>query len=189
MNSARFAFITIAVFLALATIVGCGGGGGTTHNVSSPWYGDLYGVSTEPSDGQTRVETSRTDSWIHVFWPDSHFAPPSNFTVTVEKEENPDDWGAIHTTLSNADSDPTHGSWWFQPNSDFSPNTWYRIIISVPGVQNSAVAYFQTTDVRSGTVSALSTRAPEGKAFRPAGKGDATGESADTHVIHANTSK
>ena len=183
MNSAKHALIAIAVVFVIAAVTGCGGGGGTTHNVSSPWYGDLYGVSTDPADGETRILTSHQDSWVHVFWPDSHFPPPANFTVAVEKEENPDDWGAIHTTLSNADSDPVHGSWWFQPVNDFSPNTWYRVIISVPGVQNSAIAYFKTTDASSGAT-ALSTRSPEGKAFRPAGKADAVGESADTHVIH-----
>lgn len=182
-KSTLTAIIAIVVIFALAILGGCGGGGGKTNAVTSPWYGDLYGVATEPADGSTGIETSRADSWIHVFWPNSKYPPPAGFTVSVEKEENPDDWGAIHTTMDTATSDAEHGSWWFQPNSDFSPNTWYRIIIRVPGVPNSAIAYFKTAPlIRAG--SSLSTKSPgAATSYRPAGKSDAVGESGAEHTI------
>ena len=183
MKNAALATISVPVLLALVIIAGCGGGA-TTHVVTSPWYGDLYGVATQPADGETNIETSRADSWIHVFWPDHHYPPPATFTVTVQKEEHPDDWGDIHTTLSAADSDPEGGSWWFQPVSDFSPGTWYRITITVPGVRYPAVAYFQTAGTRTAAVSSLSVKAEPGKSYRPAGKADAAGEAGATHTIN-----
>lgn len=183
MKNAALATISIPVLFALVIIAGCGGGGATTHVVASPWYGDLYGVATLPADGETNIETSRIDSWIRVFWPNEDYPPPATFTMTVEKEETPDNWGAIHTTKSDADSDPEGGSWWFQPESDFSPGTWYRITISVPGVRYPAVAYFQTAGTRSSAVSSLSTKAEPGKSYRPAGKADAAGETSATHTI------
>ena len=103
--------------------------------------------------------------------------------MTVEKEENPDDWGGIHTILSAADSDPAGGSWWFQPENDFSPGTWYRITISVPGVTHSAVAYFRTAGTRDAAVSALAMKAEPGKSYRPAGNADAAGEAETLHTI------
>ena len=182
MKNLGMAIIAGIALLAIAAISGCGGGA-KTHTVTSPWYGDLYGVATEPSNEQTGIETSRADSWIHVFWPNGNYPPPETFTVTLQKESSPGDWGAVHTTLSAAASDPEGGSWWFQPNSDFSPDTWYRIVISVPGVTHSAISYFRTAGTRDAAVSALSTRSETGKAYRPAGKGDAVGESGTEHTI------
>jgi hypothetical protein len=183
MKGLRFAAVFVPLLYAIFALTGCGGGGSVTHDVASPWYGDLYGVATQPSDGERNIETSRADSWIHVYWPDSHHPPPANFTVTVEKEEHPDDWGGIHTTLSVADSDPDGGSWWFQAENDFSPGTWYRITISVPGMRYPAVAYFQTAGTRDGTVSALGTTPEPGKSYRPAGSADAQGTAETVHTI------
>lgn len=178
---AVYAAAVIALFFALATICGCGGGGGKgnriSHGISSPYYGTLAGVATEPLDNEIGIETSRLDSWIHVFWPDEDFPPPHSFSVMVEKEETPDHWGGIHTTYSKADSDPTGGSWWFQPESNFSPSTWYRITITVTG-ENPVVHYFQT----AGNLNRSSTLST-GKAYRPAGKADAVGETSAKHTI------
>lgn len=182
MKGARLAAAFVSGLLVIVALGGCGGGA-VTHVVASPWYGDLYGVATEPSDGERNIETSRADSWVHVFWPDRRYPPPASFTVTVEKEESPDDWGGIHTVLSAADSDPEGGSWWFQPENDFSPGTWYRITISVPGVTRSAVAYFRTAGTRDAAVSALATKAEPGNSYRPAGKADAQGTPETVHTI------
>ncbi len=178
----RFAAEFIALMYVVVAVCGCGGGS-VTHKVESPWYGDLYGVATEPSDGETNIETSRTDSWIHVYWPNPNYPPPADFTVSVEKEENPDDWGGIHTVLSDEDSNPTGGSWWFQPANDFSPGTWYRIVISAPSAKYSAIAYFKTAGTRDTTVSNLTAKAGAGSSYRPKGSGDAAGESATKHSI------
>lgn len=187
MKSTRFAAYAAAVIpllIALVIIGGCGGGGSTRQVVSSPWYGDLLGVATQPSDGDTGIETSRAISWIHVYWPDPNYPPPATFTMTVQKEETLGNWGAVHTVLDNATSDPAGGSWWFQPESDFSPGTGYRITITVPGLRYPAVAYFQTAGIRAGTVGSLGTKAPASvKSYRPAGKADAAGEAGATHTI------
>ena len=182
MKGMRTAIIAGIALFAIAVLSGCGGGA-KTHTLTSPWYGDLYGVATEPSNEQTGIETSRADSWIHVFWPNSNYPPPETFTMTLEKEENPGDWGAVHTTLSVADSNPEGGSWWLQPNSDFSPDTWYRIVISVPGLTHSAISYFKTAGTRDGALSALAAGSEPAKGFRPERKGDADGESELTHTI------
>jgi hypothetical protein len=184
MKNAILAVIAVPTLLALLAIAGCGGGGGKTQVVTSPWYGDLYGVATQPEDGETGIAISRSVSWIHVFWPDHNYPPPPVFTMTVEKEETANNWGLIHTTKDAASSDPVGGSWWFAPESDFSPGTWYRITITVPGLTNAAVAYFQTAGTRSGTVGAPGTKSPtDGKSYRPAGNGNAVGETSATHTI------
>jgi hypothetical protein len=183
MKGPRLAAAFVPILYVLFVLSGCGGGGATSHTVASPWYGDLYGVATEPHDGETGIMTSRADSWIHVFWPDAHYPPPASLTVTVQKEETPDNWGGIHTVMSAADSDPEGGSWWFQPENDFSPGTWYRIVVSVPGVRFPAIAYFRTAGTRDGAVSALGTKPEPGKSYRPAGKADAAGEAETTHEI------
>jgi len=184
MKSTRFAAYAaavIALLFALVIIGGCGGGA-KTQVVKSPWYGDLYGVATGPEDGDTAAPI---DAWIRVYWPDSNYPPPATFTMTLEKEESLDNWGLVHTTLDNATSDPEGGLWWFQPVSNFSPGTWYRITISVPGFTNSAVAYFQTAGTRGAAVSSLGTKAPaNGKSYRPAGSANATGETSATHTIN-----
>lgn len=179
----RLAAALVALLCMVFALAGCGGGGAISHKVTSPWYGDLYGVETEPHDGERDIATSRAESWIHVYWPNPHYPPPKNFTVTVEKEEHPDDWGGIHTTLSVADSDPRGGSWWFQPENDFSPGTWYRIVISVPGVRRPAIAYFRTAGTRDAAVSSLATKPEPGKSYRPAGSADAQGAAETVHTI------
>lgn len=183
MKGVRLAAAFIPLLYVLFVLSGCGGGA-VSHDVASPWYGDLFGVTTEPHDGETNIETSRANSWIHVFWSDSRYPPPANFTVTVEKEESPDNWGGIHTVLSAADSHPERGDWWFQPENDFSPGTWYRITISVPGVRYPAIAYFKTAGTRDGAVSALGTKPVPGKSYRPAGKADAAGQAEAVHTIN-----
>lgn len=176
---AAYAAAVIPLLFALTFIAGCGGGNGTIgHTIVTPFHGALAGAATEPVDGDTNIETSHTDSWIHVFWPNAGSPPPSTFTVTVEKEERPGVYGGIHTVLSLAQSDPIGGSWWFQPVNDFSPDTWYRITIKVPG-EDPGYAFFQTASTlgRSGALAA-----PKG--YRPAGTGDAVGgESSVTHTI------
>lgn len=170
--------------LAIIVLAGCGGGGGSLNsNVTSPWNGSLSGVATEPNDGETNIATSRIDSWIHVYWPDANFPPPPEFTVSVEKEETPGNWGGIHTRLSVSQSDPNGGSWWFQPGSDFSPHANYRIIIQASG-ETSVINYFQTGSSLSMSAGP-SARSTSGvvKTHRPALAGDATGEDSVTHTI------
>lgn len=184
MKGTRFAaYAAIAIALLVVSMVaGCGGGGKISNGVISPYHGSLAGMATEPSDQETNIETSRDTSWIHVYWPTDGYPPPALFTVTVEKEESADQWGGIHTTLSLSQSDPINGTWWFQPASDFSPNTWYRIIIQTEG-ENPVVHYFQTAGTLAMS-SGLSTRSAGAlKGHRPAAAGDANGEDSVTHTI------
>lgn len=167
-RAALAATIIICVFVMLLT-AGCGGGGKTNQNLSSPWYGDLYGVATEPANGETNIALN---SWVHVYWPDGNYPPPASFTLKLQKEERPDTWGDIHTVLSNADSNPAGGSWWFQPESNFSPNTSYRIIIT-DDHNRQAIAYFRTTAALAQAMSSSpdGTRSAQtaGKLYCPAG--------------------
>ena len=182
---AVYAAAAIVLLFALLTVSGCGGGvggGKVSNTITTPWNGYLDGIATQPSDGETNIATSRIDSWIHVYWPDTNFPPPPRFTVSVEKEETPGVWGGIHTKLSSSQSDPNGGSWWFQPDSDFSPFTWYRIIVSAPG-ETSYVAEFETGAAMNLSRSASSSSVGVQKAHRPARAGDADGESSIVHTI------
>jgi hypothetical protein len=181
---AVYAAAAIVLLFALLTVSGCGGGSGAlSSTVTTPWNGYMDGVATQPSDGETNIATSRIDSWIHVYWPDANFPPPPRFTVSVEKEETPGNWGGVHTRLSISQSDPNGGSWWFQPDSDFSPYTSYRIVIEASG-ETTVIHYFETGGTLSMS-SSLSTRSASApKAHRPAKPGDADGEDSVVHTIN-----
>lgn len=187
MKHTRFAVYAAAAILllvAVLTVTGCGGGGGGSLNstINTRYDGRVAGVATEPADGETNIATSRVDSWIHIYWPDAHQPPPARFTVSVQKEEHVDDWGAIHTKMSVSQSDPIGGSWWFQADSDFSPHTLYRIIVQADG-EAPYVAQFETGASLS-MASTLSTRSIDApKGHRPARPGDADGEDSLVHTI------
>lgn len=178
-------FLLIGLMLLAAAIAGCGGSGGSkkTHNLNSPWYGDLRGIDTEPYDEETNIAT---DSWIHVFWPDSNYPPPRTFTVRLEKEERPGVWGAVHTIYKSRNSDPEGGSWWFEPRSYFSYLTWYRIVVTDTG-GGIYMAYFRTSATRAPAVLSGDDAAGEPESrYRPAGAEDAppSGEQGATqHTI------
>lgn len=167
----KLAYTVLALAGAVAVLVtaaGCGGssGGKKTHELTSPWFGDLRGVATEPQDSETNIAV---DSWIHVFWPDAQYPPPRSFTVRLEKEERPNEWGAVHTVLRNDYSDPDGGSWWFEPRSYFSLYTWYRIVIS-DGSGDRVVAYFRTSTTREPASRSIdASPAAPGSRYRPAG--------------------
>lgn len=175
----------IIVGACLILAAGCGGGGGNkTQGITSPYRGSLAGVETQPADQETNIAT---DSWVRVYWPNDGLPPPALFTVRMEKEQSPDVWGAIHTVLDANSSDAFNGSWWFKPTSLFSPNTWYRVIITVDA-NHQVMAYFQTAPAIVGAARALDAGVNAGKKYRPAGAENAplTGEPGSVdHVIAA----
>ena len=187
-RSTKVMALGVAALIALVFAAGCGGGigGKKTQDLTSPWDGTLAGVATQPEDGETDIDT---DSWIRVFWPDDGYPPPREFTVRLEKEENPDDWGGVHTIYRSEYSDPADGDWWFEPTSYFSRNTWYRIIVTDTYTQTVAIAYFLTTGLLTradGAPASASAAAASGKKYRPAGAENAPlsgGQGAIDHTI------
>lgn len=180
---AVYAAAAIALFFALATITGCGGGGGGNHGkivngVNTRWDGSLEGVATSPVDEDIDAPL---DAWINVYWQDT-FAPPREFTVTLEKEETPGKWGGVHTRLSITDSKPANADWWFQPISNFSPFTWYRITIQATG-ELPVFVYFETSNWYDRSLTRSSKSASSTKPYRPARSGDADGEDSVKHTI------
>jgi len=182
MKHTRFAVYSaaaIVLLFALLTVSGCGGGGGGVSNtVTSPYRGSLDGVATSPVDQDTNAPL---DAWINVYWLDT-FAPPRQFTVTLEKEETPGNWGGVHTRLSAADSNPANADWWFQPTSDFSPYTWYRIVIRATG-EPTVYVYFETSEGYVSSFTRSTGSASTAKPYRPAGATNATGEDSVMHTI------
>lgn len=180
MKHTRFAVIAAAAILLLVIVMvaGCGGGGAKTNSITSPYHGDLDGVETSPVDEDTDVPL---DAWIRVYWPHDGYPPPREFTVTLQKEQS-DSWGTVKTRLSTADSDPINGSWWFDPVSDFSPYTWYRIVIRATG-EPTEYAYFLTGDWYEMSMTKSTKSASPAKTYRPAGAVDLSGEGSETHTI------
>ncbi|OFX13763.1 MAG: hypothetical protein A2Z18_05060 [Armatimonadetes bacterium RBG_16_58_9] len=185
---ARLMTLGVVALVALVVAAGCGGGGGgkKTQDLTSPWDGTLAGVATQPDDGETDIDV---DSWIRVYWPDEGYPPPREFTVRLEKEEHPDDWGGVHTIYRRDYSDPSNGDWWFEPTSYFSRSTWYRIVITDSYTHDAVIAYFLTTGLLTGASSeraSASATAAVGKKYRPAGAENAPlsgGEGAVEHTI------
>ncbi|MGI6295778.1 MAG: hypothetical protein ACOX3G_06780 [Armatimonadota bacterium] len=174
--------IIALLLLFIGLIAGCGGGGSKSQTGESPWYGSLLGVATTPEDGDHYVPV---DAWIHIYWPDSRFPPPQTFRLVLEKGESGDRWGAVHTKYSKADSDPAGGSWWFEPSSQFSPNTWYRITLTIPNRPSErVVAYFYTGGGYYGVQGQKSSPSDKpGKSYRPEGATSADGEPMDSQTI------
>jgi len=184
MKQARWA-VMVAVILSLTLAVvllpGCGGGN-ETHTIDTTWQGDLRGMETEPPDNDTGVGT---DTWIHVFWPYSQYQPPATFHVRVEEQDSTGQWNGIVTTLSQADSDPQGGSWWFVPDNALSPGTWYRIEVMAPGVVHAAITYFKTEGVKTSSFGSIAMNSKP-KSYKPANASAGTkpsGESSIEHVI------
>ncbi len=178
---ALYAATAILALFALLLISGCGGGS-KTNGINSPWNGSLDGVETSPFDEETDVPR---DAWIHVYWPHDGYPPPRQFTVSLQKEETPGNWGAVSTRLSSTDSDPVNGSWWLEPVSQFSPFTWYRIIIRETGeipvyVEFLTGDWFENLSV-SAPAKGLTAKAA--KSYRPAGAVTGTGEASLEHTI------
>ena len=114
-------------------------------NVSSPWYGDLFGVATLPRDGETDIST---DTWFNVSWPDPQYPPLAQFSVHLEVQNSQGNWTDVSIIQSDEYSDPATGIWWFQPNNILNTGTKYRIVITSPGLMHSAIAQFQTVEDR-----------------------------------------
>lgn len=167
------AALTTTIFSLILS--GCGGGGQKTHELDSRYYGDLYGVQTVPVNQETSVAV---DTWIEVSWPDPNYPPPSNFTVSVEKEESPNVWGGIHTVQRDDYSKPDAGEWWFEPSNPLSTDTWYRIIVKDDSGRQ-AISYFQTILSDRSGISSLSKTST--KTYKPA---NATSSGADGAVEH-----
>jgi len=177
---AVYAAAAIALMFALTMIGGCGGGGSKTNTITSPWNGSLLGVETHPLDGDLDAPL---DAWINVYWIDGYY-PPRQFTVSLQKEQSPGNWGTVRTRLRSDYSDPLLADWWLEPVSNFSEFTWYRIIIRSGG--ETVYAYFLTGDwyedmTKSGSTKSAS--AAKSKSYRPAGATEGTGEGSETHTI------
>ena len=181
--NAATAIVTISILLILA---GCGGGGQKTHDVSSPYRGDLYGVETQPRDREVGIAV---DSWIEVYWPHSQYPPPATFTVSVEKEESPNEWGGIHTIQKDDSSDPDNGVWWFEPAGDFSPDTCYRITVKDDAGRQS-MSYFRTIATTRSAISTFSAPSPDAaaKTYKPANATSSTAAGELEHVIKTGKS-
>jgi hypothetical protein len=175
----------IVALFVLLMVAGCGGGAGSgkiTNDITSPYYGAMGGVLTVPADNDMDVPK---DAWIRVYWPDP-LTPPREFTVRLEKEETPGNWGGVHTTLRGDFSYPADADWWFEPTSNFSPFTWYRIVIQAPG-ETTVMSYFYTNDEwddlsMSNSTRSLSTNQTS-KSYRPAGATKGAGEGSTSHTI------
>ncbi len=189
----RRSIITLAALAAAAALIivfAAGCGGSKSHDIESPWDGRLYGVATSPADNDRAVPL---DAWILVEWPDPNYPPPAEFTVRLEKEETPDNWGGINSTLREDFSSSVDGIWWFEPSSNFSPFTWYRIIIR-DNRNREAIVYFRTSDWIEGDLS-VSRAAPGSKSdqskataagYRPLGAQKApenAGKGSVDHII------
>lgn len=199
MKATRFAAYAAAVIAVLAVLVvsGCGGGGGSKLNntVTTHWYGSLDGVLTSPPNKalvdypDVYDDDVPLNAWIEVYWP-INYDPPRQFTVSLEKEQTPGNWGGVHTRYSAVNSDPANADWWFQPTSNFSPFTSYRIIIRAQG-ESPVIIYFATGDwydTMTLSRSAASTTKAAGK-YLPANPNDTSGEDAVTHTITAPAKK
>ncbi len=186
---AAVAAVSFAAVVAILVTAGCGGGtrGLKVHDVTTPYDGSVFDVDTLPADGEDNIAV---DSWINVFWPVN--PPPAEFTVRLEKQENPDDWGGVHTVLAD-ESDPLNGDWWFAPTSYFSPNTWYRIIIRDTNTEETVTHFFYTGIILSKTDGkTLGAQSATPRKYRPKGAESApapTGEGAVEHTIRPKTAK
>ena len=172
---------SIAAIVGLLVTAGCGGGvtGRKTHDVYTPYDGSVFDVATAPSDGEDNIAR---DSWINVFWPE--FPPPAEFTVRLEKEERPGEWGGVHTVLRH-ESQPENGDWWFAPTSLFSLNTWYRIIIRDVNTEETVTHFFYTGILLSRSESTKpSAETTAAKKYRPKGAEDAPLPSEEGAVEH-----
>lgn len=174
-------FITVLLILFAGLIAGCGGGGSKSQAGESPWNGSLRGVATSPADEDRYAPI---DAWIHIYWPDSNFPPPRQFAMVLEKGESGDRWGRVHTKYSSADSDPAGGSWWFEPSNQFSPDTWYRIVLTIPNrPSESVITYFYTGGFLGVQPQKSSPTGLSIDKYRPSGATEASGEPADSHTI------
>ncbi len=161
----RLTILLAIVVLAAAFIAGCGGA--KSHWVSSPYRGSIDGVETAPPDGDSNVGV---DTWIEVYWPHSFDPPPSRFRFRLEKETDINQFKAVRTYISDEDSYPEGGSWWFIPEDELDYNTVYRITVT-DNYGNYYRAYF-VTEGRSRADGAESPKVfkPEGAENRkPAG--------------------
>ena len=173
--------IAITTFACLLILSGCGGGGKKTQQLDSPYRGDLYGVEMQPTNQETDIAL---DSWIRVYWPHADYPPPAQFTVSVDKEESANVWGAIHTKMNNDATHPANGDWWFEPESNFSPNTWYRITVKDDAGRQS-MFYFRTIVASRSIASSLSATSTDAaaKTYKPLNATSSTSAGALEHVI------
>ncbi len=173
--------IAVLILLFIGLIAGCGGGGSKSQTGTSPWYGSLRGVATTPEDGDRYVPVS---AWIHIYWPDSRFPPPREFTMVLDKGESGDRWSRVRTKYSKADSDPAGGSWWFEPSSQFSSDTWYRITLTIANRPSErVVVYFYTGGYHGVQPQKTSPSGKQDKSYRPDGATSADGEPMDSQTI------
>lgn len=184
MKHLRFTILVIAALTSIAFLLlnsGCGGGK-NTHDLGSSFNGRVYGMSTEPVGSETDVAT---DTWIHVFWPDANYPPPKDFSVRVEELDADGDWSAINTKLVEGSSEPEKGSWWFEPVSDLSDETWYRVIVT-DNAHVKQIFCFRTDNARSAVMSGARSAANTGS-YKPQGvdsRSTSNGPIAEEHFIH-----
>ncbi len=130
------AAIISALALLAALLAGCGGGSGS-HDVGTYYAGTIYGVSTDPRDGEEGVETSAA---VSVSWPDRDYPPPEDFTFRLDRDDGPYDWTPVYTEMT---SDAQHKTWTFDPTSYLSSGHWYKATITDDAGRRQVV-FFRT---------------------------------------------
>ena len=161
-------FYSAVVITAAIIIAGCGGSS-RSHGINTPYHGSIYGVDTNPPDGDSNVGV---DTWIEIFWPDPRYDPPSRFTFRLEREVDIHRFESVRTY--EAESHPDLAIWWFAPEHDLQFDSYYRITVTDDRGYSSR-AYFVTEPGRSRgeTRTARSYRPEDAKTWQPSGTPEA----------------
>ena len=113
-------------FLVVAVMSGCGGGQ-KTYDINTDYAGSIYGVYTQPADGDTGISTGVD---VIVSWPDPYFLPPTQFTFKMEEETSSGGWTGVYTVLREEVSGTGVRTWKFVPTNYLTSNTWHRVVLT-----------------------------------------------------------
>ena len=116
----------IVYIVIIMVLAGCGGGA-KTHDISTNFNGNIFGVRAEPSDGSTEVSTGDD---ILISWPETNFTPPASFTFKMFEESTPGDFTGVYTELKSETGGTDNRVWRFTPVSSLSSGTWHKITLT-----------------------------------------------------------